>query len=176
MPQINMENDVIRSTRYDTGRITYERPTDDITSSVRILTVVVRLANARSWDLAQLSETSGIDYELVRRLLDGNEALNTDDTARFAKAFDMTPLEIFEAAEKVVLADTDEQGDATDEDTQEQGDTGPLKYAVRTAAAILAIVRAYDLNTPEPNERQIDDIEAQLVQLLDAEVVEEAEA
>lgn len=50
----------------------------------------------------------------------------------------------------------------------------PLKYAFRTAAAILAMLRAYDLNTPEPTERQVDDIEARLADLLDVEVVKEA--
>lgn len=171
---IDVETDIIRSARYDSGRVTYERPTSDITSSVRILTVVVRLANAHGWDVAQLAESSGIPNELVWRLLDGNAALNTDDTARFAKAFGMSPLEIYEAAEKVVLADTDEQDDTQDEDTQEQGDDGPLKYAVRTAAGILALVRAYENDLGEPTDEQVGDIEAQLRELLDVEVVEEA--
>ena len=47
----------------------------------------------------------------------------------------------------------------------------PLEYAFRTAAAILAMLRAYDLNTPEPTERQVDDIEARLADLLDAKAV-----
>lgn len=55
-----------------------------------------------------------------------------------------------------------------------EDDTIPLRYAVRTAAAILAMVRAYEHNFAEPTAEQVGDIEAQLNQLLDVEVVEEA--
>ncbi|PST47603.1 hypothetical protein COO72_12155 [Bifidobacterium callitrichos] len=55
-----------------------------------------------------------------------------------------------------------------------EDDTIPLQYAVRTAAAIIAMVRAYEHNCAEPTAEQVGDIEAQLNQLLDVEVVEEA--
>lgn len=114
MEEIDMEDDIINSVKYDTGDLAYESPSRCGTSSDKIMTIIVRLANAHGWDVAQLAETSGIPNELVWRLLDGNAIPNTDDVARFAKAFNMPPLNVYQAAEHVMLADTDEQDDTPD--------------------------------------------------------------
>lgn len=55
-----------------------------------------------------------------------------------------------------------------------EDDTVPLHYAVRTAAAILAMVRAYSHNFSEPTAEQVDYLEARLNELLDVEVVKES--
>lgn len=55
----------------------------------RIMTTVARLANERGWNRAELAEQSGIDLDVLQRLLDANALVNTDDVARFAAAFGM---------------------------------------------------------------------------------------
>lgn len=105
---ISMVDDIIGSTRYDAGYLKYERPAGRDTIEDRVMTIVVRLANAQGWDVAQLAESSGMPDELVQRLLDSNAKINLEDINRFALAFGVTLFDVTAAAEHVMMADASE--------------------------------------------------------------------
>lgn len=104
MTDITLDDRIIHSTVYDSGGLTYERPTGRDTMADRIMTIIARLANANDWTLKRLAEKSGLPADTVTRLLDANATVNVEDTERMANAFDLTFFDLMNAAEHATLA------------------------------------------------------------------------
>ena len=72
---------------------------------------VLELADARGWDVKQLADRAGIVPTQLRRMMNGDDAMNTDHMVRLSRALGVTVTDLLagqsDDVESVAVSDAD---------------------------------------------------------------------